>query len=447
MKKTFVLDTNVLLHDPNAMLRFEDNDVVLPITIVEELDRFKKQGEVTGRNARQVSRTLDQLRQQGHLTKGVVLDNGGTLRVALCHRETLQKLPAELEGATADNAILAVALDLQQECQCPVVLVSKDTNVRIKANAIGLDAEDYETGKVDISELYTGMADVIVSAETIEQLFKQGAVPLENPVFPNEALMLVDAVNPAHTALAIADGTGTKALSLTKLPHSGVSHINARNREQRFALELLLKDSIPLVTLVGRAGTGKTLLAIAAGLQKVADERIYSRLLISRPIVPMGRDLGYLPGDVGEKLTPWMQPLYDNFDLIFGTQDPSDKRGSSEKRGAWRRGHEELLELGLLQIEPLTYIRGRTIPKQFLIVDEAQNLTPHEVKTILTRAGEGTKVVLTGDPDQIDNPYVDAASNGLTYVADRFKQEALAGHITLQKGERSDLAERAAMLL
>jgi PhoH-like ATPase len=217
--------------------------------------------------------------------------------------------------------------------------------------------------------------------------------------------------------------------------------VQPRNREQRFAFELLLQDSISLVTLVGRAGTGKTLLAIAAGVQKVADERLYSRLLIARPIVPMGRDLGYLPGDITEKLNPWMQPLYDNFDLIFGTQD---SRGKPEH---WRRGHEEMISQGLLQIEPLTFIRGRSIPKQFLIVDEAQNLTPHEVKTILTRAGEGTKIVLTGDPDQIDNPYVDAASNGLTYVVERFKNEPIAGHITLTKGERSDLAERSAMLL
>lgn len=202
-----------------------------------------------------------------------------------------------------------------------------------------------------------------------------------------------------------------------------------------------MRDSIPLVTLVGKAGTGKTLLAIAAGLHKVADERVYSRLLISRPIVPMGRDLGYLPGEIAEKLTPWMQPLYDNFDLIFGTQD------STGKPGHWRRGHEELLGQGILQIEPLTYIRGRSMPKQFLIVDEAQNLTPHEVKTILTRAGEGTKIILTGDVDQIDNPYVDAASNGLTYVVERFKHDPLAAHITLTKGERSHLAERAAVLL
>jgi PhoH-like ATPase len=441
MKKAFILDTNVLLHDPSAMLRFEDNDVILPITVIEELDRFKKQPEMTGRNARQASRTLDQLRQQGHLIKGVPINGGGLLRVALCHRETLLSLPTELENGHGDNAILAVALDLKSQCQCPVILISKDTNLRIKADAIGLSAEDYTTDKVDLEGLYTGMVEVIVDAAQIDQLFKQGAVALNGTLSPNEAVTLVDAVNPNHTALGVVEGTSGKVVPLSKFPRDGVSRIQPRNREQKFALDLLLRDSISLVTLVGKAGTGKTLLAIAAGLQKVADERLYSRLLISRPVIPMGRDIGYLPGDIEEKLTPWMQPLYDNFDLIFGTQEMTGKPEH------WRRGHEELIERGMLQIEPLTYIRGRTIPKQFLVVDEAQNLTPHEVKTILTRAGEGTKVVLTGDPDQIDNPYVDAASNGLTYAIERFKEEPLAGHITLFKGERSSLAERAAALL
>jgi PhoH-like ATPase len=441
MKKVFVLDTNVLLHDPTAILRFKDNDVVLPITVIEELDRFKKQPEVTGRNARQVSRSLDALRQEGHLTDGILLKGGGTLRVTLCHRETLAELPAELEGDRGDNSILALALELKRQSQLPVVVVSKDTNLRIKADALGLSAEDYETDKVDVSELYSGMAEMLVPAATIDEFYQQKSLTLEDSFFPNEGLTLVDVTNPSHTALAMVERDTQRMVPLTKLPSVGVSRIHARNREQKFALELLLCDSIQLVTLVGKAGTGKTLLAIAAGLQKVADERIYSRLLISRPVVPMGRDLGFLPGDINEKLTPWMQPLYDNFDLILNTQD------SFGKASYHRRGYEELMEHGLLQIEPLTYIRGRTIPKQFLIVDEAQNLTPHEVKTILTRAGEGTKIVLTGDLEQIDNPYVDAASNGLTYVVERFKQEPLAGHITLVKGERSPLAERAATLL
>jgi PhoH-like ATPase len=441
MKKTFVLDTNVLLHDPDAMLQFEDNDVVLPITIIEELDRFKKQPEMTGRNARQSSRMLDDLRKTGHLIEGITLEDGGVLRVALCSRKTLAELPPELEGDSGDNAILAVSLELKRQCSCPVVLISKDTNLRLKADALGLSAQDYETDKVNADDLYTGIAELTVESEVIKAFFEHSGLRLEQPLLPNQSLMLVDALNPHHTALARVDSTGKHAAPLLPISPAGIARIHPRNREQRFALDLLLRDSIPLVTLVGKAGTGKTLLAIAAGVQKTMDDMLYTRLLISRPVVPMGKDIGYLPGDVSEKLTPWMQPLYDNFDLIFGTQDPTGKPKY------WRRGHEELIERGLLQIEALTYIRGRTIPKQFLIVDEAQNLTPHEVKTILTRVGEGTKVILTGDTEQIDNPYVDAASNGLSHVVDRFKYEPLAGHITLTKGERSPLADRAAGLL
>ena len=441
MKKIFVIDTNVILHDPTAILRFEDNEIVLPIAVIEELDRFKKQPQMTGRNARQVSRTLDDLRLEGHLTTGVSLSNGGTLRVALGDRQTLKELPPELSGDVADNAILAVGMQCKSKCQCPVIVVSKDTNLRIKADALGLNAEDYETDKVDVDELYTGTTEIFIDGDKINEFFKTGSITLSEKLLPNQDLTLVDRLNPSHTALGMVEGKSNKVIPLMTLPKLGVSRIQPRNREQRFALNLLLQDSIKLVTLVGKAGTGKTLLAIAAGLQKVADEKLYSRLLISRPVVPMGKDIGFLPGDINEKLTPWMQPLYDNFDLIFGTHD------NDEKPGHWRRGHEELIEMGLLQIEPLTYIRGRTIPQQFLIIDEAQNLTPHEVKTIITRAGEGTKVILTGDPDQIDNPYIDAASNGLTYVVERFKHEPLAGHITLSKGERSSLAERATELL
>ena len=441
MKKTFVLDTNVLLHDAQAIFRFEDNDIVLPIAIIEELDRFKKQSDSIGRNAREVSRSLDKLRRLGNITKGVTLDSGGTLSVQFCDRKTLNNLPQELGVHLADNVILAVALEYQQQCQCPVVVVSKDTNLRIKADAIGLKAEDYRTDKVDVQQLYSDVSEIIVSSEQIDRFFEWGFLDLEKPLLANQAVTLIDAANPSHTGLAMVDGHHHRLVPLVKVPTTGISRIRPRNREQQFAFNLLLNDEIPFVTLMGKAGTGKTLLAIAAGLQKVADEKLYTRLLISRPIIPMGKDIGYLPGDVEDKLTPWMQPIYDNFDLIFGTQNPQGKPAH------WRRGHEELLEQGIVQIEPLTYIRGRTIPRQFLIVDEAQNLTPHEVKTILTRAGEGTKIVLTGDPEQIDNPYVDAASNGLTYAAERLQNEPLAGHITLYKGERSPLSEKAAALL
>jgi PhoH-like ATPase len=441
MKKTFVLDTNVLLHDPSAIHRFEDNEVVLPITIIEELDRFKKRQDETGSNARQVSRLLDKLRQKGSLTEGIHLESDGMVRVALCRRETLKELPLELEGDKDDNEILAVALEQKRNCQCPVVLISKDTNLRIKADTLGLAAEDYETDKIDIEGLYSGMSEVLVGAESFSELFQSGSLTLEGKYYANQAITLIDVTNPSHTALGIVDSSSKRVVPLAKMPHAGISRIHTRNREQQFAMNLLLNDAISLVTLVGKAGTGKTLLAIAAGVHKTVEEHIYSRLLISRPIVPMGRDIGYLPGDIKEKLNPWMQPLFDNFDLIFGTQDPTGKPSY------WRRGHEELMERGLLQIEALTYIRGRTLPKQFLVVDEAQNLTPHEVKTILTRAGEGTKVILTGDIAQIDNPYVDSASNGLAYVVERFKDDPLAAHILLQRGERSALAERATVLL
>ncbi|MEM9807243.1 MAG: PhoH family protein [Cyanobacteria bacterium P01_D01_bin.56] len=441
MKKTFVLDTNVLLHDPKAIYRFEENDVILPIATIEELDRFKKSLDETGRNARQVSRALDKLRSQGSLIEGIALDGNGVLRVSLCHQETLNSLPLELEGDKADNEILAVALEHKQTCQCPVVLISKDTNLRIKADTLGLSAEDYETDKIDIDDLYSGTGELLVHADQLTELFRGGTLVLDSKFYPNQFLTLVDVNNPAHTALAMVDSESGHIVPLPKIPYAGISQIHPRNREQKFALNLLLNDNIPLVTLVGKAGTGKTLLAIAAGVQKVSEQRGYSRVLIYRTVVTMGRDIGFLPGDVNEKLTPWMQPLYDNFDLIFGTQDPTDKPAH------WRRGHEELMEMGLLQIEALTYIRGRTLPQQFLIVDEAQNLTPHEVKTILTRAGEGTKIVLTGDTAQIDNPYVDAESNGLAYVVERFKYEPLAGHILLTRGERSALAERSTELL
>ena len=361
------------------------------------------------------------------------------MRVTLCDENILKTLPSELEGDSADNAILAVALSEKKQCQCPVILVSKDTNIRIKASVLGLETEDYETDKVNVDDLYTGTVELTVSHQQIDEFYREHKIEIEESLFPNQLVTLVDEENPHHTALGIY--TKHKIEALHKATREVISNIHPRNREQQFALELLLRDDIQLVTLVGKAGTGKTLLASAAGVAKVTGEKQYTQMLISRPIIPMGKDLGYLPGEIKEKLDPWMQPLYDNLDLIFHTQDVTGKPKH------WRRGYEELMEMGLLKIEPLTYIRGRTIPQQILIVDEAQNLTPHEIKTILTRAGEGTKIIITGDIEQIDNPYVDASSNGLTYVIDRFKSEAIAGHITLTKGERSVLAERASVLL
>lgn len=438
MKKTYVLDTNVLLHDPQALLRFEDNDLIIPITVIEEIDRFKKDLNETGRNARHFSRLLDDFRRQAHLVKGVPLETGGILKVELYSAETFKRLPPELQVDRGDNRILAVALDLKERCGCPLVLVTKDTNLRIKADVLGLIAEDYESDKVSLEELYSGTAQLEVEQDEVDRFYGQGYLPLNGEFYPNQCITLVEAANPSHTAIGRYEKALERLVPLVRVPKEGVWGIHARNREQQFALDLLLNDDIQLVTLVGKAGTGKTLLAIAAGLFKAADEGSYSRLLVSRPVFPLGRDLGFLPGDVEEKLAPWMQPIFDNVELLLGAVD---------ERGKRKRGYRELVELGILEIEALTYIRGRSIPKQFMIVDEAQNLTPHEIKTIVTRAGEGTKIVLTGDPYQIDNPYVDSSSNGLTYVVEKFKEQDIAGHVTLTKGERSNLAELAANLL
>jgi PhoH-like ATPase len=438
MKKTFVLDTNVLLHDPQALFRFEDNDLVIPMTVIEEIDRFKKELSETGRNARQFSRIMDGLRSKAKLIEGVELETGGHLRVDLYTQEHLKGLPPELRTDRGDNRILAVALDVKSRSDKMVILVTKDTNLRIKADAIGLTAEDYESDKVSLEDLYSGTTQVFVPREEIDRFYSEGFLPMTAEFLPNQCLTLMDAANPSHTALARYNRALRQAVPLLRAPKEGLWGVHSRNREQQFAFDLLLNEDIQLVTLVGKAGTGKTLLAIAAGLHKSADEGQYSRLLVSRPIFPLGRDLGFLPGDIEEKLSPWMQPIFDNVELLLGAVEEGSKR---------KRGYKELVDLGILEIEPLTYIRGRSIPKQYMIVDEAQNLTPHEIKTIITRAGEGTKIILTGDPYQIDNPYIDSASNGLTYVVEKFKGEEIAGHVTLNKGERSCLAELAANLL
>jgi PhoH-like ATPase len=438
MRKTYILDTNVLLHDPQALFHFEDNDLVIPMTVIEEIDRFKKELSETGRNARQFSRIMDALRAKAKLIDGVVLETGGHLRVDLYTEEHLKCLPPELRIDRGDNRILAVALDVKARSEWPVVFVTKDTNLRIKADAVGLTAQDYESDKVSLEDLYSGTAEVFLPRQEIDRFYSQGFLPIEAEFLPNQCLTLMDEANPSHTALARYNSALRQAMPLLRAPKEGLWGVHPRNREQQFAFDLLLNEDIQLLTLVGKAGTGKTLLAIAAGLHKSADEGQYSRLLVSRPIFPLGRDLGFLPGDIEEKLSPWMQPIFDNVELLLGAVEEGTKR---------KRGYKELVDLGILEIEPLTYIRGRSIPKQYMIVDEAQNLTPHEIKTIITRAGEGTKIILTGDPYQIDNPYIDSASNGLTYVVEKFKGETIAGHVTLSKGERSCLAELAANLL
>lgn len=447
MKKNYVLDTNVLLHDPRAIFKFEDNDVIVPIFVIEEVDQFKREGSERGRNARTVSRLLDEQRAgEASLAKGVPLDGGGSLRIWIPEKRT--SLALGLDKNSQDNAILQTALDVRDNDKAkPTVFVTMDVNLRIRADAVGIHTETYENQRVDDEALEQPFLEIEVPEPDVDAFYRDGrvAAPSSPGLYANAAVFLKASGREDHTALgrfeAGRDGAAGQFTAL-RVPREGVLGVRPRNREQSFALDVLLDDSIALVTLLGKAGTGKTLLAIAAGLKRSTEDNAYTRLVVSRPIMPMGRDIGFLPGDVDEKLNPWMQPIYDNLEFLF-----SNGATGGGKNGRPARGFIELLESGTIQVEPLTYIRGRSLPNQYLIVDEAQNLTPHEVKTIITRCGEGTKIVLTGDPQQIDNPYVDHASNGLSVVAERFKRESIAAHVVLSKGERSELAELAANLL
>jgi PhoH-like ATPase len=433
--KNYVLDTNVLLHDARALYAFADNAVVVPIYVIEEIDTFKKDQSELGRNARQIARLLDEHRSKpGGLSMPQPMANGGTVRVALSKNPI--KNPS-YDSRSMDQRILEIALEVRDgDPKTPTVLVTKDVNMRVRGDALGLQTADYEAEQISVEELYTGNREVLVPSGTIDTFYSANSVVVDAPgLHANEFVTLRD--EGGKSALTRWDKTAGKAVPVKKL-RDGVWGIKPRNREQHFALDLLLNDEIKLVTLVGKAGTGKTLLAIAAGLQKVTEEQVFSKLLVSRPIFPLGRDIGYLPGDIEEKLNPWMQPIYDNLELLLGLNKTDKKDG---------RSYAELVDMGFVEIEPLTYIRGRSLPNVYMIVDESQNLTPHEVKTIITRAGEGTKIVLTGDPYQIDHPYLDSSNNGLTNVAERFKNEMIAGHVILTKGERSPLAELATQIL
>lgn len=443
MEKIIVLDTNVLLHDPQAIFSFQYHEVVIPAVVLEEIDSKKRLADELGRNARHISRLLDSLRKQGHLHNGIALPGGGILKVELNHRsfERVQSLFSEISN---DNRILAVALNYQLEQKDKtdkrqVVIVSKDVLIRIKADVLGLLAEDYLPDQSVISsDGYTGYGTIYVHPSVIDEFYSNRflavtMIPVKGKLRPNEFVILKDEIGTSKSALlkVSQDGCRLEPLYLSNDPVWGIS---ARSAQQRMALELLLNDDIPLVTLSGKAGTGKTLLALAAGLMKVEDEHKYKKLLIARPVVPMGKDIGYLPGEKEEKLRPWMQPIYDNLEFLFDTK----KTGDIDKI---------LLGMGSIQVEALTYIRGRSIPGQFIIIDEAQNLSRHEVKTIVSRVGEGSKIVLMGDTEQIDHPYLDAVSNGLTHIIESFKQESISGHMSLEKGERSRLAQLAADLL
>ncbi len=438
LMKNYVLDTTVLLYDAQALYGFDDNCVIVPLSVIEEIDHFKKDLSEIGRNARQASRYLDGLRKQGPLSTGVELPGGGMIIVKVPGRREKNRSSAFFNYKSKDEEVLATALTVKDESEHPTVLITKDVYLRIKADALGVTSEDYESDKVDIEELYTGYRETYVDTATVDAMKKNGVVPEFQNLLPNEYVAVIDRSDPEYYGLGRFDGKQGIVVPLVKQGPERRWRIDGRNREQAVALDALFNDEIGLVSLVGKAGTGKTLLAIAAAIYKTVDENVFHRILVSRPTLPMGKDIGYLPGTAEEKLMPWMYPIADNVELIM--------RGEGRARRNIR-GFRELIDMGILVIEPLTYIRGRSIHNQFLIVDEAQNLTPHEIKTIITRVGDGTKIVLTGDPYQIDNPYIDSSSNGLAYVVERFKDQSAAAHVTLKKGERSQLSELAANLL
>ncbi len=443
MKKIFVLDTNILLADPKSLFKFHDNDVVVPISVIEEIDNFKKTQSEIGRNAREVSRVLDRLRELGNLSAGVPLfpgKNDATLSIYLGH--DLSLLPRLLDDKT-DNRILSVALSLQKKVgsKNKVILITKDSNLRIKSDSLGVSSEDFEADKINSSELYTGTLELEIGSDKINEIHAKGFINncTDEKLFANQFLILKEKNSDNSYIHAYYDKV-KKRISSLKLGYEKVWGISPRNTEQILGLWALLNDDIKLVTLTGGAGTGKTLLAIASALAKTTDEDVYNKTLIARPIFPLGKDIGFLPGDIDEKLNPWMQPIFDNLELLLNGENSSRNKREN-------KSYQELITQGLLSVEPLTYIRGRSLPHCYFLVDEAQNLTPHEIKTIITRVGEGSKIVLTGDPYQIDNPYIDSTNNGLTHVIERFKDSEIAAHVTYKQGERSKLASLAAEYL
>ena len=445
MKKIFILDTNVLIHDPEAMFSFDDNDVYLPIYVIEEIDKLKEYSDRVGKSARETSRNIEKLRKEEKnsnlsLLKGLKNSTGGTFRIVLGENDIVN-IPDSLNKNLTDNKIIGQALRIKNENKKrKVILVSKDMNVRIKANVLGMETVDYVKDQIDINQLYEGWREIEISSDLFSLLEKAPIINwdlvLKEEPKANE---LIRFKNSNKEILTIYKKEREK-LEKQVFADTKVWGVFARNTEQKQAMELLMDERIKLVTLVGKAGTGKTLLAIATALEQVVERKLYKKIFIARPIVPMGNDIGFLPGTEKEKMQPWMLPIYDNIEFLASNKGQTSSN-EAEKVVAG------LESLGLLKVEPLTYIRGRSIPQGFIIIDEAQNLTPHEVKTIITRVGKDTKIVFTGDPDQIDNPYLDANSNGLAYIAEKMKNEILVGHIRLVKGERSEISELASRLL
>ena len=437
MKKIYVLDTSVYLTSANAIYSYGNNDIVVPLKVLEEIDKHKKRTDMVGQNARQAIRIFDELRQKGSLNTGVRIAKGKGILTAVELREKL--ILGNLDAKVPDNQIIGVALQVKYASEKrKVIVVTRDIHMRVICDAVGLQTETYDAQQVvnDRDQLYSGFKDVLVDQEFIDQFYEDKEVFLDedqaNKLNPNQFIMLVSNSAKNKTALAryVSSHEPLRRVKQFKR-NTNIFGVETRNREQTFAVDLLLDDAVPIVTLVGKAGSGKTLCAIAAGLQQVMEGKQYKKLIVSRPVQPMGRDLGYLPGTMEEKMMPWLAPIQDNLQNLLG-----DKATL-----------QEYMERGDIEIEAITYIRGRSIANAFMIIDEAQNLSVHELKTIITRVGEGTKIVLTGDIEQIDNAYVNDTSNGLAYAVEKFKTTELAGHVTLQKGERSPVASLAAKIL
>ena len=467
MKKTYVLDTNVLLSDPNCFNNFQDNDVIVPILVLEELDKHKGRSDEVGRAAREVNRILDKISDSGSLKEGVTLPCGGMLRVMSSPTGYSSLLPPELVlGSSVDNMIIGFVLMLKRDYP-NAILVSKDINVRVKCSSLGIEAQDYLSNRAtDSAEpLYTGVKVVVVPYDVVEMFYARDSIHVDNvttdKLNPNQ-ILVIKAVDPDGNTLksAICRVKGDMLYHLRKIDQ--VFGVKPRNKEQTFSVELLMGPSIKLLTLTGKAGCGKTLLAIAAGLEQLeamGNDGPYQKLIVSRPVQPVGRDIGFLPGTLAEKMEPWIAPIRDNLEYLLssksgkkgparGKKKMDELAGGSGTSGLSKDPFLELMQSkGLIEVEAITFIRGRSIPNAFIIIDEAQNLSMHELKTIVTRAGEGTKIVLTGDVEQIDNNHVDTFTNGLTHAVEKFKEYDISGHVTLLKGERSELATLASKIL
>ncbi len=435
--KIFVIDTNVLLTDSNSILNFNNSDIIIPLKVLDEIDNHKKRQDSVGIHARGTIRKLDELRSKGDLFEGVNLE-GGTLFVK---KYDPFVLPDDLNLDNPDNQIIATAMTIQKENKkSEVVMVSRDINMRVKCDSLGIKSEDYSNDQVveDIDTLYTGVVEHLVDDQVIDSVYKDEQVYLEKDevlLHPNQFVMLISSSNDKKTALVKFRSYDNPLRKINAFKKS-VWGIRPKNKEQNFALDLLMDPDIPLVTIIGKAGSGKTLLALAAGMQQcfgeTANDIKYSRVIVTKPVEPVGKDIGFLPGTMEEKMMPWLAPIQDNLKNLMG----NDKLTL-----------DMYMDEGKIEIEAMTFIRGRSIANAFIIIDEAQNMTKHEIKTVLTRVGEGTKIILTGDIEQIDNVYLDETSNGLTYVIEKFKEQSVAGHITLVKGERSKIATMASKLL